>query len=79
MIGQGVHVSIAAHFNKLWSLNVIASDDQMGADGASVIKSMAAKSASCHLDSVLAAGVKSVHFEFALNHFYKFLVNFKVA
>jgi hypothetical protein len=51
----------------------------MGADGASVIKSMAAKSASCHLDSVLAAGVKSVHFEFALNHFYKFLVNFKVA
>jgi hypothetical protein len=40
----------------------------VSADVAAVVEGVAAESSGSHLNSVLATGVKPVHFQFALNH-----------
>jgi len=63
-----VHVAVAAALDQLGTLHVYTADDQVSADMAAVIERVRAKTTCCHLHSVFAASVESVHFKLALDH-----------
>jgi hypothetical protein len=67
--GKCVHVSVIAALNKLRTLDIIATHNDMSSNMTSIVKDMGGKTASSHLDSVLWVGVQAMEFKFAFYHF----------
>ena len=70
VVGTRVHVAVVRALDQLRTLHVNSSHDQMSANVTSVLESMGDELESCHLDSVLRVGVKSVQLQLALDHLY---------